>query len=81
MLKRVLFQAEGTSCAKPLRQERERENLIGGGKKEDQYGLRIEKMGGEKQLAGDGTAGMGRGARQGRAIVGIWDNSMKSERS
>lgn len=58
----------------------EETNLIGGRKKEDQYGLRKEKMRGEKQLAGDGTAGMDRGARQGRAIVGIWDNSMKSER-
>lgn len=63
-------------CKAP--EARVRENLIGSGKK---YGLRIENMRGEKQSAGDGTAGMDRGLRQGRAIIGIWDNSMKSERS
>lgn len=62
-MERVLFHAEGSVCAKPLRKERE--NLVGAGKEEDDCGLRVEKMGGEKRLAGDETAGLGRGPGRG----------------
>lgn len=77
-MERMLFQAQGSACAKCLRQE---ENLVGTGKEEDQCGLRVEKVGEEKPLPADETAGGAQGARQGRVTAGIWDNTMQSERS
>lgn len=58
---RVLFQAEGSACAKSLRQERERESLslVGAGK-EDQSGFRVEP-GWRQQVAGDKTTWVGTG--------------------
>lgn len=49
---------------------------MGAGKEEDQCGLRVEKAGEEKQLPGVETAGRAQGARQARAMAGIWDNTM-----
>lgn len=47
-MERVLFHAEGSACAKPLRKERE--NLVGAGKEEDDCGLRVEKMRGREAI-------------------------------
>ena len=59
-----------STCKVP--EAREQANLIGAGMEEEQYGLKVEKVG--RGMAGDEAAGMGRGP-------GIGNAPLRSRRS